>query len=135
LFRSPPAGFQLPLSGSPYICRWNRHHLRISVLSTPSLGITDHITTGSSLRAHLCLSTPSLGITYTRSKKIILSAIGFQLPLSGSPPRVFRNPRPTCREAFQLPLSGSLMSIKSRWQHQNTILSTPSLGITLFSRG
>ena len=106
--------FQLPLSGSLHIIRvililQARVLMRLTFLSTPSLGITERhfvfVGGGKCPR----LSTPSLGITHgEKPDRSADRPRDFQLPLSGSPKI---NWGALLRQAilhFQLPLSGSL---------------------------
>jgi len=130
--------FQLPLSGSLNIIRvililQARVLMRLTFLSTPSLGITERhfvfVGGGKCPR----LSTPSLGITHgEKPDRSADRPRDFQLPLSGSPKI---NWGALLRQAilhFQLPLSGSrshVLNLEERKLSVNT-LSTPSLGIT-----
>ena len=101
--------FQLPLSGSRSTQR-STSSSRITLLSTPSLGITG-ITRGRWIGQSLpvSLSTPSLGITDEKFWQVVQSGEDFQLPLSGSQglDYLFRH-FAWGVVAFQLPLSGSL---------------------------
>jgi len=61
--------FQLPLSGSPEVPAWIKFPDLVSVLSTPSLGITSSFFTGTATYCERMLSTPSLGITFANIER------------------------------------------------------------------